>query len=141
MFHVQCLSARVCRCESQAGGQLRQWQLEKGNPRQLSIWSFSSEYQASPPLLGGSPALSFLPCAEGSHNVDGDEVALLLLGFRLFLAFCSSFDVNVAMGVGFSLYEILRVFLEKIPIPLEQSQVHSRFGENCRIANGYKEGM
>lgn len=61
-------------------------------------------------LLGGSPALSFLPCAKGSRNVDGDGVAVLLLGFRLFLAFWGNFDISTGMGVGFSLCEMLGGF-------------------------------
>lgn len=32
-------------------------------------------------------------------------------------------------------------FLEKFPVAFEQSQGHSKFGENDRFSNGYKEGV
>ena len=140
VFHVRRCPARACRCESQASGHLWQRRLEKGSPRQPSIQSFSGRYQASPPLLGGSPALSFLPCTEQSHNVDGNGVAAPILSFKLFVAFWGNFDVSMGMGVGFSVWNV-GGFLEKFPIPLKQSQGCSKFGEKCRVVNGCKEGV
>lgn len=40
-----------------------------------------------------------------------------------------------------SLYKMLGGVLEKFPIPLEQSRWCSKFGENCKVANGSKEGV
>lgn len=44
-------------------------------------------------------------------------------------------------GSGFLTLQNVVGVLEKFPIPLEQSQGHSKFGENCRVANGQKDGV
>lgn len=71
--------------------------------------------------------------------MDGGGVTTPLLNFRLFLAIWGSFAVTTGMEDGFLLNEICGDFRKRNPIPLEQSQGRSKFGDklsDCKVTNG-----
>lgn len=61
--------------------------------------------------------------------MDGGGVTTLFLNFRLFLAIWGSFTVTTGMEEGLLLHEICGDFRKRNPIPLEQGQGHSKFGD------------
>lgn len=114
------------------------WRKAANASRQFGVSRVGTRHR--PHSWEAPPALSFLRCAKGRCNMDGNGAATTVLSFRLFQAFWGNFDISVGMGVDFSLRNV-EGFLEKFPIPLKQSWWCSKFGENCKVANGSKEGV